>query len=49
MTCLVIDIADNNALGENQDYTVILTTSDTDVVLERALTLLTIIDDDGTC
>ena len=50
MRCLYIDkIAKNFALEKNQEYPVILTTSETDVILERALTILTIIDDDGMC
>ena len=50
MRCLLIDkIANNYAFEKNKDYPVILTASDTNVVLERALTILTIIDDDGMC
>ena len=47
MRCLAVSVVNNNALEKNYEYSVILTTSDMDVFLERALSILTVIDDDS--
>ena len=48
MRCLKIRIIDDNVLEYNQSFPVKMTTSSTEILLERTITTVIIIDDDGT-
>lgn len=43
-----ITITDDNALEWNQDFTLSLTSTDTDVLHGQNITVITIVDNDGT-
>ena len=45
--CVNISIMNDSALEGDQDFTLILSTSDTNVHIARNTTIITIIDDDG--
>ena len=45
--CVNILISDDNALEENQNFTVSLTTLDSSVLLETTAAVISIVDDDG--
>ena len=45
--CVYISIINDSALEGDQDFTLVLTTSDANVLITRNTTVITIVDNDG--